>query len=225
MRDALLSSDQELYFRLLSAGHVLLPVAPNPSGRASAVGWGTWTQGDRTHLLAFTSPQALYACLPNHRGSFRQLGFGELADEWPNHDWWPAVNPGLPIESYLPAWFVTQLTRGDVRLPGRSLGARARMVQSDLARAAAARTGVISIPSRADRPPDTAAAVGTPVGTPVGLQTPPPIRATVVPQSIRSTAPVSPLPQPDQSRQAPVPPPPPPAPLPPPPAPLPPPPA
>jgi hypothetical protein len=51
----------------------------------------------------------------------------DLAVSWPNVDWWLAVNPGLPIEAYLPSWFLSQMGRGDVRLPGRTLGARARI--------------------------------------------------------------------------------------------------
>ena len=74
MRDALLGSDQELYFKLLSLTQVLLPVSPDaPVGRAP-MGWGTWTQGSRTHVLGFTSTAALYACMPRHAGSFRQIG-------------------------------------------------------------------------------------------------------------------------------------------------------
>ena len=50
------------------------------------------------------------------------MPYGELANSWPNLEWWLAVNPGLPIEGYLPAWFVAQLSRGDLRLPTRGPG-------------------------------------------------------------------------------------------------------
>jgi len=99
------------------------------------MGWGTWTTGNRTHVLAFTSPGSLLACLNEPGGSYRVLPFHRLAAEWPNYEWWLAVNPGLPIEAYLPSWFVAQLTRGEVRLPGRTMGARARIAQGDLAAA------------------------------------------------------------------------------------------
>ncbi|MGC5031600.1 SseB family protein [Micromonospora sp. DT229] len=127
LRDALRSNDQQLYFRILSSIELLLPIsAPTVPGSAPA-GWGTWTTGGRTHVLAFTSVEAMRACLGEYGASARRTGYAELATGWPNHEWWLAVNPGLPIEGYLPAWYVAQLSRGDVRLPGRTVGARARL--------------------------------------------------------------------------------------------------
>ncbi|RQX20359.1 hypothetical protein DDE19_01545, partial [Micromonospora ureilytica] len=155
MRDALRANDQELYFRLLSRTDVLLPVsAPTQPGQPPA-GWGTWTTGGRTHVLAFTSAAALRACLGDHAGSNRRIPFADLAASWPNHEWWLAVNPGLPVEGYLPAWFVSQLSRGDVRLPGRAMGARARLERAEtLAR------------TRPGMPPrDAAPAAGSPPAT------------------------------------------------------------
>src|SRR5262249_3627591 len=101
----------------------------------SATGWGTWTSGGRTHILAFTSAQAMNACLAEPGTSARRVPYSELAAGWPNAEWWLAINPGLPIEGYLPAWFVAQLSRGDVRLPGRTRGARARVEAAAAAQA------------------------------------------------------------------------------------------
>ncbi|MFF5213785.1 SseB family protein [Micromonospora sp. NPDC000442] len=127
MRDALHGNDQQLYFRILSGVELLLPVSAQAAAGRTPVGWGTWTTGGRTHVLAFTSAEAMRACLGEHAGPSRRTGYPELAASWPNHEWWLAVNPGLPIEGYLPAWYVSQLSRGDVRLPGRTVGARARL--------------------------------------------------------------------------------------------------
>ncbi|MER7888723.1 SseB family protein [Micromonospora sp. NPDC094482] len=138
MRDALRANDQELYFRILARTELLLPVSTPAVGQTPA-GWGTWTTGGRTHVLAFTSSGALRACLGENSGASRRVPYPELAAGWPNPEWWLAVNPGLPVEGYLPAWFVAQLSRGDVRLPGRTLGARARLERAEtLARARAA---------------------------------------------------------------------------------------
>ena len=171
MRDALAASDQEHYFRILARTDVLLPVSPEALAGRAPMGWGTWTTGNRTHVLAFTSGSALVACLGESGGSYRKLAFHELATEWPNYEWWLAVNPGLPIESYLPSWFVSQLTRGDVRLPGRTMGARARMAQSELA---AALNGRIRATA-----PAPASRVSASVPSPGGSGAPPLVTAPV----------------------------------------------
>ena len=142
MRDALRAGDQELYFRILARSELLLPVSADALAGRAAMGWGTWTTGGRTHVLAFTSGEALRICLADNAGSARRMPYHELAGSWPNLEWWLAVNPGLPIEGYLPAWFVAQLSRGDVRLPGRTMGARARLERAESAARARA-TGVV----------------------------------------------------------------------------------
>lgn len=137
MRDALRTGDQEAYFRILSRIELLLPVSPDAAAGRAPMGWGTWASGGRTHLLAFTTPQAMANCLAEHPGSARRATYQDLANAWPNREWWLAINPGLPIEGYLPPWFVAQLARGDVRLPGRTIGARVRTEAATRVRAAA----------------------------------------------------------------------------------------
>src|SRR4051812_30587487 len=122
MRNALRTDDQESYFRILSGVDLLLPVSADALAGLAPLGWGTWSTGGRTHVLAFTSSAALQACLADYTGSARRVAYAELANTWPNLEWWLAVNPGLPIEGYLPAWFVAQLSRGDLRLPTRGPG-------------------------------------------------------------------------------------------------------
>lgn len=169
MRDVLRAGDQEQYFWVLARTDLLLPVSPDAAGRRSP-GWGTWSSDGRTHVLAFTSPQAMRACLAEHAGSYRVLSFRDLASQWPNPDWWLAVNPGLPVEAYLPAWFVSQIGRGEVNLPGRGMGSRARMEHASTLRARA----VAHVPRRPAGPgqppaPGHANAVGQPnVPTPLG---------------------------------------------------------
>ncbi|MFG2054017.1 SseB family protein [Micromonospora sp. NPDC048930] len=175
MRDALRAQDQQLYFRILARVDLLLPVAgPTPAGQAPG-GWGTWTTGGRTHVLAFTSVTAMRACLGEKAGGTRRVPYADLAAGWPDHEWWLAVNPGLPIEGYLPAWFVAQLSRGDVRLPGRTMGARARLERVENA----ARAGV-DAPGR-DTPPAAAASAGRPPAAPVARVPDPPEEPATVP--------------------------------------------
>ncbi|WP_244409152.1 SseB family protein [Stackebrandtia nassauensis] len=118
MREALRAGNQEEYFRLLARTDLLLPFAEDTSPSSNGTGsWATWATEDRTHVLVFTSPEAMRACLHAHAGAFRTVSFTALADAWPDSDWWLAVDPGTPIEGYLPAWFVRQVASGDTHLP------------------------------------------------------------------------------------------------------------
>ncbi|MFG1737809.1 SseB family protein [Micromonospora chalcea] len=162
MRDALRAQDQQQYFRALTRVDLFLPVG------GSAGGWGTWTSGGRTHVLAFTSAAALRASLGENAGTARRVPYSELAAGWPNPEWWLAVNPGLPIEGYLPAWYVAQLSRGDVRLPGRTMGARARLDRVESA-ARSARNGVPESAPRPSAVPVPPAAVPPPVVPPAAV--------------------------------------------------------
>ncbi|HEY7222298.1 MAG TPA: SseB family protein [Micromonosporaceae bacterium] len=170
MRDALAAADQDRYFRILSRSDLLLPVSAEALAGRAPMGWGTWTTGERTHILAFTSPAALRLCLNEPGGTYRSVAFPALATEWPNYEWWLAINPGLPIEAYLPSWFIAQIVRagGEVRLPGRTAGgARARMATSDLAAAISGRiraTGSSGAAAARARPRDSQARRPEPAG-------------------------------------------------------------
>jgi SseB protein N-terminal domain len=175
MRDALRGGDQEEYFRILARTELLLPVSADSISGQTPVGWGTWTTSGRTHVLAFTSGIALQACLAENAGSARRMAYPELAAAWPNLEWWLAVNPGLPIEGYLPAWFVTQLARGDVRLPGRSMAARARLEKAESAaraRATAVVPGRIAPPGNEPTSPASGSAPTSPAGAGYGTASP-----------------------------------------------------
>ncbi|HZE39470.1 MAG TPA: SseB family protein, partial [Stackebrandtia sp.] len=118
MRDALRSGQQEEYFHTLARIDLLLPITEETSPSVTGSGsWATWATEERTHVLAFTSPEAMRLCLRSHAGNYRHVRFGALADAWPDPQWWLAVNPGTPIEGYLPSWFVGQVAAGDVRMP------------------------------------------------------------------------------------------------------------
>ena len=73
MRDALRAGDQEQYFRILARTELLLPVSADALAGRAPMGWGTWTTGGRTHVLAFTSGVALQACLAENAGSARRM--------------------------------------------------------------------------------------------------------------------------------------------------------
>ncbi|WP_091653973.1 SseB family protein [Micromonospora pallida] len=203
MRDALRAHDQELYFRILARTDLLLPVSAEALAGQAPMGWGTWTTNGRTHVLAFTSEAALRACLGGSNGSSRRCAYHDLASGWPNHEWWLAVNPGLPIEGYLPAWFVSQLSRGDVRLPGRTLGARARLEQVEqLARSrAAGAEAPAPEPSRPSPPASPLSPPASPLSPPASPLSPPasPLSPAAPPLS-PPVAPLSPAAPPEPAR-------------------------
>ncbi|GAA4632387.1 hypothetical protein GCM10023196_065620 [Actinoallomurus vinaceus] len=112
LSDALGDGDQNAYFKLLSTAELVLPlpqVEPGSPGQP-AFTWPTSTHEGRTHVLAYTSVEAARACLGPGYEHFVPMPLAEMANTWPDTDWWLAVNSGLPIEGYLPAWFVGQLT-------------------------------------------------------------------------------------------------------------------
>lgn len=117
LREALRAEDQDGYFRILAQIELVLPLSYEDSNSGGADTWATWTTDDRTHILAFTSESALQVCLRDNAGASRRVGFAALAAAWPDEEWWLAVNPGLPIEGYLPAWFVSQVSQGMTTVP------------------------------------------------------------------------------------------------------------
>jgi hypothetical protein len=117
LREALRAEDQDGYFRTLAQIELVLPLSYEDANGSGADTWATWTTDDRTHILAFTSETALQVCLRDNAGASRRVSFASLAESWPDEEWWLAVNPGLPIEGYLPAWFVAQVAQGMTTVP------------------------------------------------------------------------------------------------------------
>jgi hypothetical protein len=191
MRDALRADDQELYFRIVARIDLLLPISSDAIAGRAPMGWGTWTAGGRTHVLAFTSSEAMHACLAEHAGSARKIPYYELAAAWPNLDWWLAINPGLPIEGYLPAWFISQLARGDVRMPGRTRETQSRAETLGRARVPAQGTSGILLEGQL---------VGAPTPTPTPTPAPAPApAATPSPPAQPAPSPPPPAPEPAPS--------------------------
>jgi hypothetical protein len=195
MRDALRTDDQESYFRILAGVDLLLPVSAEVLAGTAPMGWGTWSTGGRTHVLAFTSNAALQSCLADYTGSARRVPYSELANTWPNLEWWLAVNPGLPIEGYLPAWFVAQLARGDLRLPtrgpGRDAHVTSKIQELGAAALAASRVGGengVGGPTHEPAPAAAAAAPSSPAAPPA-----PPVSAPPAPPVAPAVAPIPPV--------------------------------
>lgn len=115
--EVLRAGDQDAYFKLLSAAELVVPL---PQTEPAAPGqpaftWPTSTHEGRTHVLAYTSVESARLHLGPGYEHFVRMSMVEMARTWPDSEWWLAVNSGLPIEGYLPAWFVGQITAGQER--------------------------------------------------------------------------------------------------------------
>ncbi|GAA5188656.1 hypothetical protein GCM10023322_39830 [Rugosimonospora acidiphila] len=97
MADALRDGDTTAYFRALMGATLYLPGFTGPDEPRVV----TTTAGDQTYLLTFTSPESLAATLTGIDG-YRTIRYAELAEDWPNPQWQLAVDPGLPIQGYMP---------------------------------------------------------------------------------------------------------------------------
>ncbi|MEO5875046.1 MAG: SseB family protein [Streptosporangiaceae bacterium] len=118
---------QEEYFRLLAGTEVVVPLAPETAGQVLAgetqPTWPTQELDGRTHILVYTSPEAMRARLGQGFRHFIRLKVADMAAVWPEPRWWLAVNAGLPVQSLLPSWFLRQLAEGDHRPPQAGLAA------------------------------------------------------------------------------------------------------
>jgi hypothetical protein len=125
LRDALRDGDQDAYFALVSGAELFVPLPPgegdpNSANPAGGFTWPTSSRDGRTHVLAYTSSEAGQSCLGATYQQFVRMTLADMARTWPDQEWWLALNSGLPIEGYLPAWFIGQLTAGIAPIPGEA---------------------------------------------------------------------------------------------------------
>lgn len=136
LRDALRDGDQVTYLKLLTRSTLIIPVSPAALTGRSAVVWPTTQRNDQTLLLAYTSVPAMLASTQGAASTYRTVRFAELAATWPNPQWWLAVNPGLPIEGFLPATLIAELAKGNMPLervgPDPATDARPTIMQQTL---------------------------------------------------------------------------------------------
>lgn len=127
LRDDLIES----YVATLATATLYLPSAADPTSYDLM----TFTAGDETYLMVFTSPEAMATQLAGVP-AFRTTNCDELAARWPDQEWQLAVNPGLPIQAYLPVDVLADAAPPDAA--PHSGGSSANEVEDDLAAACAA---------------------------------------------------------------------------------------
>jgi hypothetical protein len=92
-------------FALLRTAALACPVSDEAAAGERPVAWPTFSEGERTWMVAFTSPEAMGE-VARH---FRVVTLPELAAGWPDPHWGLAVNPGLPVCFYLEPGTVARL--------------------------------------------------------------------------------------------------------------------
>lgn len=118
MLAALRHDDPASYLRLLADLDLVLPMAPG-SVVNGQVAFATVELGERTHVAAYTSGQAMAAGTDGAFESYRKVRLAALAETWPNERWWLAVDAGLPLAMNLAPRMVRQVASGDFTVPTR----------------------------------------------------------------------------------------------------------
>lgn len=98
LRDAWLRNDNIAFLRTLATAPLYLP---GFSGRDVAQRLLTWSHAERTHLLVFTSPEALFQQLTGVVDGWRLTSVAELAGARPDPEWGVAISPNTPIGACL----------------------------------------------------------------------------------------------------------------------------
>lgn len=109
---ALQSGDYARYFQAFTRAELFLPrrVEDDAAWPGEPV---TTEVAGRTALPVFTSDVGLLTVFPEPEG-IALVRYAELRDAWPSPEWLLAINPGLPIEAYLPVDLVEAGVRGEL---------------------------------------------------------------------------------------------------------------
>ncbi len=152
---ALAADDRRRYFQILATAPLYLPAPPPASVRSddpAAMPYFTWNVLDGTYLLAFTSVQAMTAALGPGVQWYSETDYAQLSGNWPAPAWRLAVNPGQPIDAWLPVDMLAAAARGTVAVPTVAEMLESAEVRGDPDRKAAigAVDGYLTVLLRAD---------------------------------------------------------------------------
>ncbi len=115
MARALSDADRAGFFRILATADLYLPQVGPPRAGADETRGQTFITGEfagQTVLPVFTSVEGLAA----FSGAYTTTSYTELRQKWPTPQWWLAVNPGYPIDAYLPVEAVEAAARGELEI-------------------------------------------------------------------------------------------------------------
>ncbi|WP_326550395.1 SseB family protein [Micromonospora sp. NBC_01813] len=87
----------------LGGGPLLLPVSAETAAGSAPFAWPTVQHDGQTHVLAFTSEQAIATALPGESVRYVTVELAEVAANLPDDSWILAVDPGSPNAARIPA--------------------------------------------------------------------------------------------------------------------------
>ncbi|WP_306205989.1 SseB family protein [Actinoplanes sp. RD1] len=151
MLAAVAADDPAALLAALVTGPLLMPVSPAAAAGREPAGWATGMLDGVTHVLAFTSPEAIAACLPGRPVTYRTDSVPSLVANWPDPSWRLAVDLGLPIGLVLGGHDVAALP--DLTVPGESALRAAVEAQDENAVTAAMLRAELILPIGPDAPP------------------------------------------------------------------------
>jgi len=105
--DAVRQQDQHAYLELLSGVPLLVLVRQDATGRI--VDWLLSIADSQTFLLGYTSPEALATVAAGRDAPYLTATIEELAQRWPDPQWWLAIDSGLPIEGLVSPTYLASL--------------------------------------------------------------------------------------------------------------------
>lgn len=100
--------DQDSLVTRLVHADLLCPVNPSEVGTGLPLSWVASEISEHQCILAFTSTRSMDLLL-GAGTPHRLTRVVELARTWPDQEYWLAVDPGLPIEVYLPFGMVARM--------------------------------------------------------------------------------------------------------------------
>jgi hypothetical protein len=153
MMAALVGGDRREYFRILAAADLYLPQhtwdrepdgdgAPEDGDDGGAQRFITAQLFGATFLLVFTSVETMVPQVRGLADAYTITSYAELRDKWPAPEWRLAVNPGSPLDAYVPLDAVEAAAHGDLVIPAAGEVAANAIVEAGARRAAAGAPGL-----------------------------------------------------------------------------------
>lgn len=114
--------DRQEFFRILTRVPLFLPQTVRDPGTAqgsapAAENFVTYTTGETTYLLAYTSVDSLRSSVGHIANGYVQSDYGELRRNLTDQDVQLAFNLGTPIDAWLDVESVAKAAAGDLTVP------------------------------------------------------------------------------------------------------------